>query len=84
VKAPRIRRTGTSAPSQQQTPLAGSELRPEEKETVILYDMRERKFTVTTIVPKHIRRFTKILGPGAVLDPFGTMRWVTNRIPVLR
>lgn len=59
-----------------------NDLAPEEKETLCVYDMRDRVWIVTTIVPKHIRRITKLHGPGTVLDKFGTMRWTlpTNAV----
>lgn len=59
-------------------------LTPAEKETLVQYDMESRKFTVNTIVPKHIRRLTKLFGPGQIVDTFGTSRWVLEKLPLLR
>lgn len=58
-------------------------LTPEEKETIMQYDMRTGMYTITTIVPKHIRRFTKLFGKGESLDRFGTIRWIVPRMPSL-
>ena len=55
----------------------------DEHETVIVSDMRSAKFTVTTVIPKHLRKFTKLWGPGEVLDKFWTRRWVVTKLPVL-
>lgn len=51
--------------------------------TVLVYDMESRLFRVNTVVPKHIRRFTRLYGPGKDVDSWGTKEWVVSRIPVL-
>ena len=60
-----------------------NELTPAEKETVMRYDMKDRVYVVDTIVPHHVRRFTKLFGPGEQMDPQGTMRWTIDRMPSL-
>lgn len=55
-----------------------TELTPEEKETICGFDLRDRKWHVTTCIPLHITRLTSIHGPGKTIDQFGTQEWTLS------